>query len=58
MARASRELTADKGGYDNIIELGGEKTLPLSLKAVRPGGTLSMIGVLSGLNLNASLGLI
>lgn len=55
-ARASRSITADKGGYDNIIELGGAKTLPLSLRAVRPGGTLSMIGVLSGLNIEASLG--
>jgi len=55
-ARASRAFTADRGGYDNIIELGGEATLPLSLRAVRPGGTISMIGVLSGLNLNASLG--
>ena len=32
--------------------------MPLSLKGVRPGGTLSMIGVLSGLNIEASLGLI
>lgn len=55
-ARASRQITADRGGFDNIIELGGEATLPLSLKAIRPGGTISMIGVLSGLNLNASLG--
>lgn len=55
-ARASRPVTADRGGYDNIIELGGSKTLPLSLRAVRPGGTLSMIGVLSGLNIDASLG--
>ena len=55
-ARASRPITADRGGFDNIIELGGEATLPLSLRAVRPGGTISMIGVLSGLNLNASLG--
>lgn len=55
-ARASRAITADRGGYDNIIELGGAKTLPLSLRAVRPGGTLSMIGVLSGLNIEASLG--
>jgi NADPH:quinone reductase-like Zn-dependent oxidoreductase len=55
-ARASREITADRGGYDNIIELGGAKTLPLSLRAVRPGGSLSMIGVLSGLNIEASLG--
>lgn len=57
-ARASREVTSDRGGYDHIIELGGAKTLPLSLKAIRPGGTLSMIGVLSGLNIEASLGLI
>ena len=55
-ARASRTITADRGGYDNIIELGGAQTLPLSLRAVRPGGTLSMIGVLSGLNIEASLG--
>ncbi|MBY8977954.1 NAD(P)-dependent alcohol dehydrogenase [Rhodobacteraceae bacterium NNCM2] len=55
-ARASRPITADKGGYDNIIELGGAGTLPLSLRAIRPGGTLSMIGVLSGLNVDASLG--
>ena len=55
-ARESRAITAQRGGYDNIIELGGAKTLPLSLRAVRPGGTLSMIGVLSGLNIEASLG--
>lgn len=55
-AKASRQITAEKGGYDNIIELGGAATLPLSLRAVRPGGTLSMIGVLSGLNIDASLG--
>lgn len=55
-AKASRSITADRGGYDNIIELGGAATLPLSLRAVRIGGTLSMIGVLSGLNIEASLG--
>ncbi len=57
-AKASRPITADRGGYDHIVELGGEKTLPLSLKAIRPGGTLSLIGVLSGLKLEASLGLV
>lgn len=55
-ARASRPITADRGGFDHIVELGGEKTLPLSLKAIRPGGTISLIGVLSGLKLEASLG--
>ena len=34
----------------------GAQTLPLSLRAVRPGGCVSMIGVLSGLNVEASLG--
>lgn len=57
-ARASRAITAERGGYDTIVELGGAKTLPLSLRAVRPGGTLLMIGVLSGLNIEASLGLV
>jgi NADPH:quinone reductase-like Zn-dependent oxidoreductase len=55
-AKACRDITADRGGYDNIIELGGKETLPLSLRAVRPGGTVSVIGVLSGVDLNASLG--
>ncbi len=35
-------------GVDNVIELGGAKTMKQSLIAVRPGGTLSLIGVLSG----------
>jgi NADPH:quinone reductase-like Zn-dependent oxidoreductase len=35
-ARAARPITADRGGYDLIVELGGAKTLPLSLRAVRP----------------------
>ena len=55
-ARKSRSITSERGGYDNIIELGGEKTLPLSLRAVRPAGTVSVIGVLSGLNMECSLG--
>ncbi|MEH6814601.1 MAG: NAD(P)-dependent alcohol dehydrogenase, partial [Motiliproteus sp.] len=54
-AKASREITGGRG-FDHIIELGGEKTLPQSLRCIRAGGTLSMIGVLSGLGLNASLG--
>lgn len=55
-ARALRPLTADRGGFDHILELGGEATLPLSLKAIRPGGTISLIGVLSGLNPSLALG--
>jgi NADPH:quinone reductase-like Zn-dependent oxidoreductase len=55
-AKAARPITADNGGFDNIIELGGETTFAQSLRAVRPGGTISVIGVLSGLNLATSLG--
>jgi NADPH:quinone reductase-like Zn-dependent oxidoreductase len=55
--RATREITGN-AGYDHILELGGEKTLEQSLRCIRPGGTLSMIGVLSGSKLNAPLGLV
>ncbi|HLX81021.1 MAG TPA: NAD(P)-dependent alcohol dehydrogenase [Burkholderiales bacterium] len=55
--KATREITGGQG-YDHILELGGEKTLPQSLRCVRPGGTLSMIGVLSGGMLSAPLGLV
>jgi len=54
--KATRDITADRGGFDNIIELGGEKTLAKSIGAVRPGGTISSIGVLSGIKLEASIG--
>ncbi len=55
--KATREITAG-AGYDHIVELGGEKTLVQSLRCIRPGGTLSMIGVLSGGMLAAPLGLV
>jgi NADPH:quinone reductase-like Zn-dependent oxidoreductase len=45
-------------GVDLIVEVGGQKTLPQSLRAIRAGGTISLIGVLSGLNMDVSLGLI
>ncbi len=54
-AKATREITGGRG-FDHIVELGGEKTLPQSLVCIRPGGTLSMIGVLSGGTLSAQLG--
>lgn len=37
---------------------GGEKTLPQSLRCIRPGGTVAMIGILSGSAMATSLGLI
>jgi len=55
--KAVKNLTSG-GGVDHIVEVGGEKTLPQSLRAIRPGGTISMIGVLSGAKMGVSLGLI
>lgn len=53
--KASREITEGRG-YEHILELGGELTLPKSLGCIKVGGTLSMIGVLSGVGMKASLG--
>ena len=36
------------GEADLVIELGGAETLGQALRAVRPGGTIALIGVLSG----------
>jgi NADPH:quinone reductase-like Zn-dependent oxidoreductase len=41
------ELTGSLG-VDHVVEVGGAGTLPRSLKAVRTGGTISLIGILSG----------
>jgi len=38
----------DGVGVDHVVEVGGAGTLEQSLKAVRIGGTVSVIGVLSG----------
>lgn len=42
-----QELTANRG-VDLVVEVGGAGTLGKSLKAVRLGGQISLIGVLSG----------
>jgi NADPH:quinone reductase-like Zn-dependent oxidoreductase len=43
----ARKLTRGEG-VDRVIEVGGSGTLPRSLQAVRMAGSVSMIGVLSG----------
>jgi NADPH:quinone reductase-like Zn-dependent oxidoreductase len=43
-----RDRTGD--GVDHVLELGGQETLGQSLQAVRPGGAVHLIGVLSGAN--------
>ena len=44
--RRARELAG--GPVDLIVEVGGAGTLDASLRLVRPGGTIALIGVLSG----------
>lgn len=43
--RSIKKLT---GGVDHVVEVGGAGTLEQSLRAVRPGATISLIGVLAG----------
>jgi NADPH:quinone reductase-like Zn-dependent oxidoreductase len=42
----ARELTG--GGVDHVVEVGGAGTMAQSLRAVRMGGRISLIGVLAG----------
>jgi NADPH:quinone reductase-like Zn-dependent oxidoreductase len=45
-ARA-RELTGGRG-VDHLLEVGGAETAPTSLRAVRDGGNLTLVGILTG----------
>lgn len=45
--KAARELTSGRG-VDHVVEVGGAGTMERSMRAVRPGGTISLIGVLAG----------
>ena len=45
--KAARLLSGG-AGVDHVIEVGGAGTLAQSLRAARPGATISLIGVLSG----------
>jgi NADPH:quinone reductase-like Zn-dependent oxidoreductase len=45
--RRVRELTGGEG-VDQVVELGGAGTLPLSMRSVRSGGRINLIGVLTG----------
>jgi NADPH:quinone reductase-like Zn-dependent oxidoreductase len=52
--KAAKDLTGGRG-VDQVIEVGGAGTLQHSLRAVRPGGTVSIIGVLSGTTTDVNL---
>lgn len=47
-ARA-KELSPGSKGVDHVVEVGGANTLQKSVKATKPGGHISIIGVLSGI---------
>ncbi len=50
-AKAARALIGGPGGgrgVDHVVEVGGAGTLDQSIRAVRPSGVISLIGVLSG----------
>jgi len=46
-AKKTLELTGGRG-VDFVVEVGGAGTLPQSMKAVKGGGQISLIGVLTG----------
>ncbi len=48
-AKTVRRMTGG-AGVDHVVEVGGAGTLEQSLKAVRVGGEISVIGVLSGVS--------
>ncbi len=55
--RTARAFAGGRG-VDLVVEVGGAGTLEQSLRAVRVGGTLAMIGVLSGGLAEVNLGLV
>lgn len=54
-SREVRKLLGGRGA-DLVVELGGAQTIEQSLRAVRTGGSLAMIGVLSGGTAELNLG--
>jgi NADPH:quinone reductase-like Zn-dependent oxidoreductase len=46
-AKAAREAGGGRG-VDHVVEVGGSGTLEQSIRAVRPSGVISLIGVLAG----------
>src|SRR5690606_19644659 len=45
--KAAREISGGRG-VDHVVEVGGAGTLEPSIRAVRPSGVISLIGVLAG----------
>jgi NADPH:quinone reductase-like Zn-dependent oxidoreductase len=53
--KSARKITGG-AGVDHVVEVGGAGTLERSIGAVRPSGTISLIGVLSGIGAELALG--
>ncbi len=51
--KVAKEIAGD--GVDHVVDVGGGATVAEALKAVRPGGIVSIIGVLSGTSAELSL---
>ena len=45
--KAARAL-CNGDGVDHVVEVGGAGTLDQSIRAIKPGGTISLIGILAG----------
>jgi NADPH:quinone reductase-like Zn-dependent oxidoreductase len=54
-AKAARALTEGGVGVDHVVEVGGAGTLQGAIRALRPGGTISVIGVLTGASTELAL---
>lgn len=54
-SKAVKDITSGAGAA-HIVEVGGAATLDQSLRSIAPGGTVSLIGVLSGLKPQLNLG--
>ncbi len=52
--KTARALTGGRG-VDHVVEVGGASTLEQSLRAIRVGGRVSVIGVLSGVTTNVNI---
>jgi NADPH:quinone reductase-like Zn-dependent oxidoreductase len=52
--RAARDVTRGEG-VDAVLEVGGGETLEQSIQALKPGGSIALIGVLSGTHTSLSL---
>jgi NADPH:quinone reductase-like Zn-dependent oxidoreductase len=47
-SKAVRALTPGGAGVDHVVEVGGAGTLAHAIRSLKPGGTASIIGVLTG----------